>query len=75
MSYSYGPTVVYPSFSMGEPFGSGYDAKENCAALQGMHAVPVKVCYKGPGAPESRQNGFLYSRLVVQSAGGLCCVR
>jgi hypothetical protein len=45
MSYSYGPTVVYPAFTMGEPFGSSsYDAKENYAALQGMHLSSVKVC-------------------------------
>jgi hypothetical protein len=46
MSYSYGPTVVFPvsAFSMGEPFG--FEAKENYAALQqGMHAVPVKVSH------------------------------
>jgi hypothetical protein len=52
MSYSYGPTVVYPvsAFSMGEPFG--FEAKENYAALnQGMHAVPAKVRPGGrPGA-------------------------
>jgi hypothetical protein len=49
MSYSYGPTMVYPvsAFSIGEPFG--FEAKENYAALQqGMHAVPAKVSHTVP---------------------------
>lgn len=61
MSYSYGPTVVYPvsAFSMGEPFG--FEAKENYAALQqGMHAVPAKVSHTAPyriaGAPGALQH-------------------
>lgn len=30
MSYSYGPTVVYPpTFSMGEPFSNAFEHKEN----------------------------------------------
>lgn len=72
MSYGYGPTVVYPAFSMAEPFGSGFDvAKENFAALQqGMHAVPAKVGLAwAPGAWAGLK------RAPVLTSGQSCCRR
>lgn len=76
MSYSYGPTVVFPAFSMGEPFGiSGYDAKENYGAFQGMHAV--KVCVPMQCRSVLKSHGIGYEMLTshLQLAGDLLCVR
>lgn len=76
MSYSYGPTVVYPvsAFSMGEPFG--FEAKENYSGLtQAMHAVPAKV---RPGAARGLEwdpNTLRGLTGSFAAAGVLRCVR
>lgn len=76
MSYSYGPTVVYPisAFSMGEPFSMGFEAKENYGH-QGMHAVPAKVL---PGAARGLEwDPHMLRGLTgwFDAAGVLRCVR
>jgi hypothetical protein len=61
---------------MGEPFGiSGYDAKENYGAFQGMHAVKVCVPMRRRSALKTHGMflGILTSQL--QLAGDLLCVR
>lgn len=79
MSYSYGPTVVYPvtAFSMGEPFG--YEAKENFAALQqGLHAMPVKVRLVGSLRPVNAATEPSACQVLtfgLCTAGHLRCVR
>lgn len=76
MSYSYGPTVIFPAFSMGEPFGiSGYDAKENYGAFQGMHAVKVCVPLWCRSALRTRGIGSEMLTISLYLAGDLLCVR
>lgn len=63
MSYSYGPTVVYPSFNMGETFvgGAGYDAaKENSGYAAGFRTAN-KVCFVSSDAGQHARQQRLHA--------------